>query len=132
MHPDDDSQHINLAKLDVVVKGINLALKWQVKVLHLKIDSLCMYYWLKNSLTRKAKEHTKEAAEMLVRRKLQTLLQLIEEYRLTIDITLLRLEQNRADELTRVPQKWVKTIKQGRGMTPDFCVAALSDHHGVR
>ena len=78
--PDNDTQHINLAEHDVVVKGINLALQWQAKVLHLKTDFWFMYHWLKNSLSRKAKVWTKAVAEMLVRRRLQTLLQFIEEY----------------------------------------------------
>lgn len=49
---------------------------------------------------------------MLVSRRLQTLLQLIEEYGLAVDITLVRSEQNKADELTKVSQKWFKTMKQ--------------------
>lgn len=57
-----------------------------------------MYHWLKNSLTEKAKSHTKVATEMLVRRELQTLLQLTEEYGQTIGITLVSLEQKRANE----------------------------------
>ena len=52
---DNDSPHINLANLDVVVKGINFALQRQAKMFHLKTDSLCMYPWLKNSLIIKAK-----------------------------------------------------------------------------
>lgn len=125
LHLENNSQHINLAKLDTVLKGINLALQWQAKVLHLKTDSLCTYHWLKNSLTGKAKVHTKVAAEILIRRRLQTLLQLIEGYGLTSVLTLVRSEQNRANELTRVPQKWFKAMKQGRGMSLDVCAVAL-------
>lgn len=105
LHLENNSQHNNLAKLDMVVKGVNLALQWQAKVLHLKTDLLCTYHWLKNSLTGKAKVHTKVAADILIRSRLQTLLQLIEGYRLTSVLTLVRSEQNRAIELTSVPQK---------------------------
>ena len=38
--PEDNAQHINLAELDAVLKGINLALNWQGKVLHVKTDSV--------------------------------------------------------------------------------------------
>lgn len=51
-----------------------------------------MYHWLKKKLTGKAKAHTKVATEMLVRRWLQTLLQLTDG--LTIDVTLVRSEQS--------------------------------------
>ena len=46
------------------------------------------------------RKDTKTAAEMLVRRWFQTLSQLIEEYGLSIDVTLVRSEQNRAKKLT--------------------------------
>ena len=34
LHPENDNQHINLPELDAVLKGINLALQWQSRVLH--------------------------------------------------------------------------------------------------
>ena len=92
-------------------------------MLHLKTDSLCSYHWLKNSLSGRSRVRTKAAAEMLVRRRLYTLSQLIEEYELTVDVTLVRSEQNKADELTRVPQQWFKAMKKG----DQICAAALSE-----
>ena len=38
LRPENDAQHINLAELDAMLKGINLALQWQCKVLHVKTD----------------------------------------------------------------------------------------------
>lgn len=38
LHPDNDSEHINLEELDAVMKGVNLALQGQSKMLHLKTD----------------------------------------------------------------------------------------------
>ena len=32
LYPDNDSQHINLAELDTLIKCINLAFQWQVSV----------------------------------------------------------------------------------------------------
>ena len=37
--PKNDAQHINLAELDATLKGLNLALQWQAKVVHLHTDS---------------------------------------------------------------------------------------------
>ena len=39
LHPTNDAQHINLAELDVALKGANLALQWEATVLHLVINS---------------------------------------------------------------------------------------------
>ena len=40
----NDAQHINLAELDAIVKEVKLALQWQAKRLHLRINSLCVYH----------------------------------------------------------------------------------------
>ena len=47
LRPTNDAAHINLAELNVVMKGINLALQW--KVIH--TDSLCVYHWISDRLT---------------------------------------------------------------------------------
>ena len=36
-----DTQHINLAELDAVLKGVNKALMWKATILHLHTDSVC-------------------------------------------------------------------------------------------
>ena len=54
LRPENDTQHINLAKLDAILKGINLALQWQSKVLHIKTVSVCMYHWVSDTLTGRA------------------------------------------------------------------------------
>ena len=36
-----DTQHINLAELDAVLKGVNMALMWKATKLHLHTDCLC-------------------------------------------------------------------------------------------
>ena len=44
--PENDAQDINLAELDTVLKGINLALQWQSRMLCIKTDSVCVYHWV--------------------------------------------------------------------------------------
>ena len=44
-------QHINMVKLDGVLKGLNLTLQWWIKVVRLYTDSLCVYHWLTDKLT---------------------------------------------------------------------------------
>ena len=40
LRPANEAQHINLAELDAALKGINLALQWKCKVMHLITDSV--------------------------------------------------------------------------------------------
>ena len=55
--------------------------------------------------------HTKAATEMLIRRWLNTLKILVEEYELTVDVVLVLLNKNMVDRLTRVPQRWFTVMK---------------------
>ena len=68
LRPENNAEHINLAELDAVLKGINLALQWQSRVLHIKTDSACMYHWISDTLTGRARVRTKAANEMLIQR----------------------------------------------------------------
>lgn len=54
LRPKDDAQHINLAELDAMLKGVNLALQWQIKTLHVKTDSVCVSHWVSDTLTVRA------------------------------------------------------------------------------
>ncbi len=42
LRPENNAQHINLAKLDARLKAINLALQRQGKVLYVKTDCMCV------------------------------------------------------------------------------------------
>ena len=59
---------------------------------------------------------TKAVTEMLMRRRLNTLKKLVEEYELTVVLFL--SNKNMADQLTRVPQRWFPAIKMENGLTP--------------
>ena len=61
---------------------------------------------------------TKAASEMFIRRRLSTLKDLIEEYHLTVDVTLVPSTLNLADRLTRVLQRWFNAIKRSNGRKP--------------
>lgn len=95
-----DAPHVNLVELNPILKGINLALQWKMKVLHLITDSVCTYHWI-NSLTRKACLKTKAVCEMLMQRQLGTLWVLTVEYGLTLDVRLTNSNQNKADKLIK-------------------------------
>ena len=60
----------------------------RIKKLHMRTNFLCIYHWASDTLTDKARVHTKAASEMLIMR-LSTIKKLADEYELSIDVTLL-------------------------------------------
>ncbi|CAM1312990.1 Uncharacterised protein r2_g2342 [Pycnogonum litorale] len=104
----EESTHINMAELDAVIKGVNMALQWNMSRLHLRTDSATVHRWISDVLTDKARLKTKAASEMLIRRRVCVFRELVDEYDLKVDIQLVSSKCNPADSLTRVPQKWLK------------------------
>ena len=140
----EDAFHINMAELDAMIKGVNMALEWQMEILHLRTDSLTVFHWISDALSGKARLRTKASSEMLIRRRVGTFKALLDEYGLTVDVKFVRSENNRADVLTRVPQRWLGRLneRQDRPM----CGAVIdtlsaerimqihedTGHHGIR
>ena len=104
---ESDSTHINMAELEAVIRGLNVALSWNMKKIHLKTDSSTVYRWLKDVLTGKARLKTKAASEMLIRRRLEVIAQLKEEYSIELNLELVPSKYNLADCLTWVPNRWL-------------------------
>ena len=142
--PTNDAAHINLAELDAVMKGINLVLQWKVRKLDKHTDLLCVYHWISDTLTGKARVCTKATSEMLIRRSLETIRKLVMEYNLSVDAVLVTSNCNLADRLTQVPQRWYDAMKKEAGPVPLLCAASVevagkireihhnSGHPGVR
>ena len=86
LRSEDASFHINMAELDAVIKGVNTALAWKLKKLHLRTDSLTVYHWISDALSGKARLKTKASSEMLLRRRINTVKALVDEYDLALDI----------------------------------------------
>ena len=77
-----------------------------------------MHHWVSDTLTGRMRMRTKAATEMLIRRQLNTLKKLVEEYKLIVDVVLVPSNKNMADQLTRVPQRWFTTMKMENGPKP--------------
>lgn len=122
----DDATHINMAELDAVVKGINMAIMWNMKKLHLCTDSLTVYHWVSDTLTGKAQVKTKASSEILIRRRLSTLKSLMEEYQLEFKVTLVASRHNLVDALTRVTQKWLRMVNRRTLPSQEVCCAATN------
>lgn len=103
----DDYNHINLAELEAVVRGVNLAVDWGVNQLLVKTDSATVRSWVNLSLSEEQPVRTKGAGEVLIKRRLGILKSLVAELGLRLTIELVESKVNKADALTRVPKKWM-------------------------
>ena len=107
LRPENDSRHINLAELDATLKGVNLALQWQARVLHTVTDSACMHQWVTDALSGKARLTTRASSEMLIRRRLANLVETIREYDLTVDVALMQSCQRKEEsQRLRTTLRW--------------------------
>jgi hypothetical protein len=107
LRKEKDPMHINLAELDSVVKGVNLALRWGVRKLEVKTDSATVFGWIKSILTNDHRIRTRGLGEALVIRRLSLLKSIIIEYEMKLSIGFVNSSFNLADKLTRVPRKWL-------------------------
>lgn len=123
-----DVTHINMAELDAVVKGLNMALAWGFTDLILHTDSATVYRWISDGLSGKARLRTKAASEMLIRRRIALVTSLVSEYKLKLSVQLVPSAANRADELTRVPQRWLRALAEAeREQTSPACLAVAPE-----
>ena len=118
-----DSSHINVAELDAVVKGVNLAVKWGLKDLKVMTDSATVLSWLNSVIVDDRRVKVAGMAEMLVRRRLSVVQEMMEEYSLTIVAEYVQSHRNKADELTRVNKGWLRRIE------PEVCGISIADLH---
>lgn len=121
----DDGQHINLAELDSVVRGISLAAKWGLTKVELLTDSATVYGWLQAALFDTHKVRTRGMSEMLVKRRLAVVKDLCEEYGMVATVKWVKSAQNKADLLTRVSKKWLTPAT--KEVAPVCCVCDGAD-----
>ncbi|XP_065653014.1 uncharacterized protein LOC136080325 [Hydra vulgaris] len=105
--------HINMAELDAVIRGMNMAeYEYDVEAEESDcfIDSVTVFHWVSNALTEKLRLRSKATGEMLIRRRLSVLQQLIEEYNVSVEVKLISSKDNLADALTRVRSRWLNKL----------------------
>ena len=110
----EDFNHINVAELEAVLKGINLALKWGLKDVELKTDSPTVVGWVKTVISNDKRVRTKGASEMVIKRRLGLLRDLLNEFDVTLHATFVSTHTNKADGLTRVCKEWLKFEKDAQ------------------
>ncbi|XP_043240078.1 uncharacterized protein LOC122390810 [Amphibalanus amphitrite] len=104
----DDAVHINMAELDAAIRGINLAVAWGARRIDLRTDSVTVKRWIDDAISGRARLRTKASGELLIRRRVAIIRQLVIELELRLTVALVRSADNRADALTRVPREWLR------------------------
>ena len=120
----EDFNHINVAELEAVLKGINLALKWGLQDVELKTDSATVVGWVKTVISNDKRVRTKGASEMVIKRRVGLLRDLLNEFDVTLHGTFVATHENKADGLTRVRKEWLKFEKDAQNSS-NICCSSL-------
>lgn len=141
LRKEGDMAHINLAELESVIKGINLCIMWRLTTVEVMSDSATVCKWIQSIITGDKKVKVHGLSEMLVKRRLLLLQELIENYELKVSINYIKSCQNKSDQLTRVPKHWLiersscgiaslsKLDTTPNQITDEQIRQAHSDHH---
>ena len=93
----DDKRHINLSELDAAAEGLNLAVQWGARRIQLMTDS--------------KRVKTSGLHSVLIQRRLQVIEETVAQLGLEVEVIWVPTADNKADRLTRVPQKWTHYAK---------------------
>ena len=107
----------------------------EVEALYVRTNSLTVYHWILNARSGKVRLKTKASSEMLIRRRVDTIKALVDEYGIALDIKLVRSECNRAVVLIRVSQKWLGNPNECEKPIVAVCggtIESLSDERIAR
>ena len=63
----NDYNHINVAELDAVLKGINFAIKWGLREIEIRTDPVMVLSWVTATVEESGKIRTKGAGEVIVK-----------------------------------------------------------------
>ena len=104
----EDTTHINLAELDSVLKGLNLAAMWNLDEVEIVTDSATVFGWLQSALYDTHMVRTRGLSEILVKRRLSLVRDVCKECGIRASVSWIQSCKNKADVLTRVSKKWLQ------------------------
>ena len=122
MRPAKDIRHINIVELDAVIKALNLATKWPAKRFVLHTDLRTVYGWLQRSLNNIRCLRTGGLQEVVVRRRVQIISDIVTTVGLQLDVRWVATADNIADTLTRIPGAWI----QHQSSSADIVASAVT------
>ena len=120
----DDTTHVYMSELDAVKNGLNMGLNRKMSILHICTDLKAVFHCVTDALTRKCRLNTNASNEMLIRRSLQTVMNIVDECYLTVDIKLVPSESSLADALTRGPGNLLKIFDKSPELFSSRTVSA--------
>ena len=97
-----DYNHINVVELDAILKGINLAIKWGLRKIKIRTDLATVVSWVTSKVEESGRIRTKGAGEVILKRRLGILGELISEFKLQIKAVFVPSERNKPDALTQI------------------------------
>ena len=121
-----DHLHINVSELEAVGRGINLAIQWGFKTFTVATDSKTVLTWMESTVEGSSRVRTKSAAQMLIKRRLMVINEVIREYKLQVKFRYVSTVGNKADQLTRVAKKWLDHTESWDSETVQVSAAATS------
>ena len=108
LRKEDDGVHINVAELEAVLKGLNLALRWKLTHITVMTDSASAYSWIKSLLEDTKRPKVSGLSEIIEKRRLSTVGQLIDEYGLRVCIQQVSSVKDTCWMQTLKPKKWLQ------------------------
>ena len=94
------------------------------------MDSETVYGWIISCLKETHKPRIYGLSELLVRRRLQIIRELSEEYKLKISIELVPSSKNKADVLTRITKE-IRTIEKKEEIRNITCASNAQEVHDL-
>ena len=115
LRKEDDAAHINLAELEAANEAIKAAVAWGLKDIEIMTDSATVFQWLTTATRGDGPVRSSGMSELLVKRRICTIKQTIEEEQLRVEWKLVSSVENRSDHLTCVPSDWLITAWRESG-----------------
>ncbi|XP_065665550.1 uncharacterized protein LOC136086976 [Hydra vulgaris] len=86
LRPTIDTHHINISELDSILRGLNLASKWDIKELTVYSDSKSTVGWLNAVLKEEYRVKIRGISQLLVQRRLNTIKEIAKDIKIIKDI----------------------------------------------
>ena len=96
----------NMAELDAALSSVNMVIAWGIRVIDLRTNSATVHKWVGDALSGRSRLRTNAHAELLIRRRVDIIRELVTEFESTITVKLVKTNENPADVMTRMPKEW--------------------------
>mgnify|MGYP003417316483 FL=1 len=125
-----DVRHINVAELDALIKGIAMVIEWRFSDVIIKCDSTSVVAWVTAFLTKSKKVHVKGMHELLIKRRLEIIAEMINDYGLHVSVEWIPSRRNKADALTRIVRNRAASVCASLGVE-EIALEHEKHHFGV-